>query len=234
MGPEHSSARLERFLQMSDQDLDVVPNMDISVRRQIQKTNWQIVNCTTPANYFHVLRRQVHREFRKPLVIFTPKSLLRHPRAKSPLTAFDDVGDDTRFIRVFYEIDQDLVLDDKVRRVIFCSGKVYYDLYEERAKRGIKDIALIRVEQLAPFPFDHIEREIKRYPNAQITWCQEEPKNMGAYTFMYFNFKTTIKNINDKRELQYIGRQPSASPATGSSKQHNREVAKLLKEAMTV
>jgi len=233
-GPEHSSARLERLLQMSDQDWDVVPDMDISVRRQIQKTNWQIVNCTTPANYFHVLRRQMHREFRKPLVVLTPKSLLRHPLAKSPITAFDDVGDDTRFIRLFYEVDKDMVPNDQVQRVIFCSGKVYYDLYAERANRKIKDIALIRIEQLAPFPFDHVERELKRYPNAQVVWCQEEPKNMGAYTFMYFNFRTTLRQFNDKRDIVYMGRPPSASPATGSSKQHAKELLKLTNEAMTI
>jgi len=232
MGPEHSSARLERFLQQSDQVLDIVPDMDITVRRQIQRTNWQIVNCTTPANYFHVLRRQIHREFRKPLVIFTPKSLLKHPLAKSPQTAFDDSGDDTRFLRVYYEVEKDMVPDNKVKRAIFCSGKVYYDLYTERQKRNIKDIALIRVEQLAPFPFDHVEREIKRYPNAEVVWCQEEPKNMGAYTFMYFNFRTTLKHVNDSREVKYVGRPPSASPATGSGKQHSREVESLLNDAL--
>jgi len=206
--------------------------MDISQRNQIQRTNWQIVNCTTPANYFHVLRRQIHREFRKPLIIFTPKSLLRHPLAKSPQTAFDDSGDDTRFIRVFYEVDTDMVEPNKIRRVLFCSGKVYYDLYEERAKKHIKDIPIVRIEQLAPFPFDHVERELKRYPNAEIVWCQEEPKNMGAYTFIYFNFKTTLKHLNDKREIKYVRRPPSASPATGSSKQHLREVARLLSESL--
>jgi len=232
MGPEHSSARMERFLQMCDQDLDSVPNMDITQRSQIQRTNWQIVNCTTPANFFHVLRRQIHREFRKPLIIFTPKSILRHPLAKSPQAAFDDSGDDTRFIRVFYEVDKDMVPDEKLRRAIFCTGKVYYDLYEERAKRGIKDISLIRIEQLAPFPFDHVQRELTRYPNAEVVWCQEEPKNMGAWTFIYFNFKTTFKHKDDKRELKYIGRPPSASPATGSSKLSAVELAKLVKEAL--
>jgi len=232
MGPEHSSARMERFLQMCDQDLDAVPNMDISLRNQIQSINWQIVNCTTPANYFHVLRRQIHREFRKPLVVFTPKSLLRHHLVKSPQIAFDDFGDDTRFIRVFYEIDKDLVPDDKVRRVIFCSGKVYYDLYEERGTKSIKDIAILRIEQLAPFPFDHVQRELMRYPNSEIVWCQEEPKNMGAWTFIYFNFMTTFKHINDIRDIKYVGRPPSASPATGSSKQHAREVAKFLNESL--
>eukprot|EP01124_Arcella_intermedia_P024163 TRINITY_DN4007_c0_g1_i1.p1 TRINITY_DN4007_c0_g1~~TRINITY_DN4007_c0_g1_i1.p1 ORF type:complete len:1016 (-),score=165.40 TRINITY_DN4007_c0_g1_i1:37-3084(-) len=234
MGPEHSSARMERFLQMCDQDFDVVPNMDITVRNQIQRTNWQIVNCTTPANFFHVLRRQMHREFRKPLVIFTPKSLLRHPLAKSPQTAFDDSGDDTRFIRVFYEVDNDLVPDDKVKRVIFCTGKIYYDLYTERANKHIKNIPLVRIEQLAPFPFDHVQRELMRYPNAEVVWCQEEPKNMGAWTFVYFNFRTTLKHINDSREVKYIGRPSSASPATGSAKQHTKEVQKLLAEALPI
>jgi len=232
MGPEHSSARMERFLQMCDQDLDTVPNMDITVRNQVQRTNWQIVNCTTPANYFHVLRRQIHREFRKPLIVFTPKNLLRHRLAKSPQNAFDDLGDDTRFIRVFYEVDKDLVPDNKVKRVIFCSGKVYYDLYEARGLRMIKDIALVRIEQLAPFPFDHVQREVTRYPNSEIVWCQEEPKNMGAWTFIFFNFKTTFKHLNDIREIKYIGRPPSASPATGSKDKHGREVIKLLDEAL--
>jgi len=232
MGPEHSSARLERFLQMCDQDLDNVPPMDISVRTQIQKSNWQIVNCTTPANYFHVLRRQIHREFRKPLVIFTPKSLLRHRLAKSPQVAFDDSGQDTRFLRLYYEVDKDMAPDSKIRRVIFCTGKVYYDLYEKRAERNIKDIPLLRIEQLAPFPFDHVERELRRYPNAEVVWCQEEPKNMGAWSFIYFNFKTTIKHINDTREIKYIGRPPSASPATGSKKQHDRELQKIIQEAL--
>jgi len=134
---------------------------------------------------------------------------------------------------VFYEVDKDLVPENKLRRAIFCSGKVYYDLYEERNRRGIKDIALIRVEQLAPFPFDHVERELVRYQNAEIVWCQEEPRNMGAWTFMYFNFKTTFRKIQDKRELNYIGRPPAASPATGSFYQHKREQSKLLNDALS-
>eukprot|EP01125_Pyxidicula_operculata_P002765 TRINITY_DN125_c0_g2_i1.p1 TRINITY_DN125_c0_g2~~TRINITY_DN125_c0_g2_i1.p1 ORF type:complete len:997 (-),score=267.81 TRINITY_DN125_c0_g2_i1:88-3078(-) len=232
-GPEHSSARLERFLQMSDQDLDNIPPMDINHRTQIQRSNWQIVNCTTPANYFHVLRRQLHREFRKPLIVFTPKSLLRHPLCKSPRTAFDDVGDDTRFIRLYPEVDQNLLPNNDIKRVIFCTGKVYYDLYEERKKLGVKDVVICRVEQLAPFPFDHVAREISNYPNAQVTWVQEEPKNMGAYTFCYFNLKTTLRSLNDKRNVHYIGRPSSASPATGSNKIHVKEQAKLVSDALT-
>jgi len=134
MGPEHSSARLERFLQMSDSDPDLVPPMDPTQRKQIQMTNIQVVNCTTPANYFHVLRRQVHREFRKPLVIVTPKSLLRHPLCKSDLDFFDDIGDDTRFLRVIKETST-LVPNEQVKRLYFCSGKVYYDLFQDREKK---------------------------------------------------------------------------------------------------
>jgi len=233
MGPEHSSARLERFLQMCDQDFDAIPDPNDSPSKQIQRTNWQIVNCTTPANYFHVIRSQTHRDFRKPLIIFTPKSLLRHPLAKSPHTAFDDSGDSTRFIRVYWEVDKDLVPDNQIKKVVFCSGKVYYDLYEERNKRKIKDVALVRVEMLAPFPYHEIKREIQRYPNASITWCQEEPKNMGAYTFMFFNFRSLLRYANDSRELKYNGRSSSASPATGSSKQHQKEVQKLLNEVFS-
>jgi len=214
---------------MSDQDFDVVPDK-LSPSQQIQRTNMQIVNCTTPGNYFHVLRRQIHREFRKPLIVFTPKSLLRHPLAKSPQLAFDDSGVNHEFVRVYYEVDNDLVPDNQIKKVIFCTGKVYYDLYQERQKRSLKNIALVRVEELAPFPYAEVEKELTRYPNADIYWCQEEPKNMGAYSFMYFNFRTLIRHINDKRELNYNGRPPSASPATGSSKQHTKEVQKLLNE----
>jgi len=231
MGPEHSSARLERFLQMSDQDLDEIPAADPTQRLQIQTSNWQIVNCSTPANYFHVLRRQLHREFRKPLVVFSPKALLR--QAKSPLAAFlDTSGEDTRFLRVYSEVDTDLVPAEKCTRVIFCSGKVYYDLYTERHKKKIKDVPLIRVEQLAPFPFDHVARELERYPNAEIMWAQEEPKNMGAWTFIYFNFKTLLNSRKDQRTLHYAGRDYSAATATGNSKKvHEKEFEQLLKDA---
>jgi len=231
MGPEHSSARMERFLKLSDQNLDEIPVMDPTLRRQIQVSNIQVVNCTTPANYFHVLRRQLHREFRKPLIIFTPKNLLRHPLAKSPLSAFDDVGEDTRFIRVYYDTDPSLVAAEKCRRVIFCSGKVYYDLLEERTARSIKDVALIRVEQLAPFPFDHVTRELQRYPNADVMWAQEEPKNMGAWTFAYFNLKTTLRHYKDKRKVHYAGRTFAASPATGAKACHAKEQTKFMDEA---
>lgn len=236
MGPEHSSARLERFLQMSDQDPDVIPDQNETTRMTIQKANWQIVICTTPANYFHVLRRQMHREFRKPLIIFTPKSLLRHPLVKSPQSAFDDVDEDgdSKFIRVYHEVDQDLVAPAKVKRLVLCTGKVFWDLYEERQKRNIKNIALVRVEQLVPFPFDEVMRELQRYPNADVRWVQEEPKNMGAWSFVYFNLRTSLRELKDNRELHFIGRPVSASPAVGSSKKHKEEQDQIINEAFAL
>ena len=169
-GPEHSSARLERFLQMCAED------------------NMQVANCTTPANYFHILRRQLKRNIRKPLILMTPKSLLRHKRAVSRL---DEMGPKTTFHRLLWDDAQflpnekiKLVADEKIRRVVLCSGKVYYDLYEEREKRGIDDIYLLRVEQLYPVPLKALVQELGRFRNAQFVWCQEEPRNMGAFPFI--------------------------------------------------
>jgi 2-oxoglutarate dehydrogenase E1 component len=161
-GPEHSSARLERYLQLCGED------------------NMQVVNCTTPANYFHVLRRQLNRDFRKPLIVMTPKSLLRH---KLCVSSFAEMGPGTTFHRVMY--DNEVLCDDKdVRRVVLCTGKVYYDLYEERAKRGIKDVFFLRLEQIYPFPRKALLHELSRFPQAEVVWCQEEPENMGAWTFL--------------------------------------------------
>ena len=161
-GPEHSSARLERYLQLCGED------------------NMQVVNCTTPANYFHVLRRQMKRDFRKPLIVMTPKSLLRH---KLCVSSFAEMGSGTTFHRVMY--DNDALCDDvEVKRVVLCSGKVYYDLYEERAKRGIKDVFFLRLEQIYPFPRKALLQELSRFPQADVVWCQEEPQNMGCWTFL--------------------------------------------------
>src|SRR6185312_13058357 len=161
-GPEHSSARLERFLQLSGED------------------NLQVCNLTTAANYFHALRRQVRRDFRKPLVIMTPKSLLRHAEVASSLA---EMGPGTFFRRTIDEVDP-LVADDKVKRVVLCSGKVYYDLRQARRERKIHDVAIVRIEQLHPFPAKALADSIARYRNAEIVWCQEEPQNMGAWTFL--------------------------------------------------
>ena len=154
--------------------------MDEAQRTQIQETNWQIVNCTTPANYFHVLRRQIHRDFRKPLIVMSPKRLLRFSKAVSTIDEFDDSsGTQTRFSRVIGDNSPNLVTPKSVKRIVFCSGNVYYDLIQQREETKINDIAIVRVEQLAPFPFDHIANQASLYPNAEIVWCQEEPMNMG-------------------------------------------------------
>jgi 2-oxoglutarate dehydrogenase E1 component len=212
-GPEHSSSRLERFLQLSAED------------------NWQVCNLTTPANYFHALRRQVHRPFRKPLIIATPKSLLRHKLAVSTLA---DMAQDRTFHRLLPESGQ-LVADAKVRRVVLCSGKVYYDLLEEREKRGLKDVALIRVEQLYPFPKRTMEKELQRYTNAEVVWCQEEPKNMGAWWFIEHRIEDALSAVKvAARRPRYVGRPEAASPATGLYKRHNLEQMKLVDEALTV
>ncbi|WP_430437523.1 2-oxoglutarate dehydrogenase E1 component [Oceanibaculum nanhaiense] len=211
-GPEHSSARLERYLQQCAED------------------NMQVVNVTTPANYFHVLRRQLHRKFRKPLVIMTPKSLLRHKLAVSTLA---DMAEGTTFHRVLY--DNEILCDDKdVKRVVLCSGKVYYDLYEERAKRGIKDVFFLRLEQLYPFPHKALADELKRFPKAEIVWCQEEPENMGSWTFVDRRIEAVLTEVGAKQKRPvYVGRPAAAATATGLLKRHNLEQAKLVDEALS-
>jgi 2-oxoglutarate dehydrogenase E1 component len=213
-GPDHSSARVERFLQMSAED------------------NWQIVNCTTPASFFHALRRQIHRNFRKPLIAFTPKSLLRHRLAVSPLA---DFAAGSSFHRVLPETDAGMAAGEAVRRVILCTGKVYYDLYQERANRGIKDVALIRLEQLYPFPRMALIKELQRYPNAEVVWCQEEPENQGAWTFADRRIELVLVAIGHRAQRpRYVGRQAAASSATGLLKRHNIEQARLVDAALTI
>ncbi|KAK2991202.1 hypothetical protein RJ640_027174 [Escallonia rubra] len=240
-GPEHSSARLERFLQMSDDNPYVIPEMDPTLRKQIQECNWQVVNVTTPANYFHVLRRQIHREFRKPLIVMSPKNLLRHRDCKSNLSEFDDVqghaGFDkqgTRFKRLIKDQNDHSDLEEGIRRLVLCSGKVYYELDEMRKKAGGDDVAICRVEQLCPFPYDLIQRELKRYPNAELVWCQEEPMNMGAYNYIAPRLCTAMKargrgTIDD---IKYVGRAPSAATATGFIQVHVKEQAELVQKAL--
>ena len=218
-GPEHSSARLERYLQLCAED------------------NWQVVNCTTPANYFHVLRRQLHRQFRKPLVLMTPKSLLRHKKVKSDI---EDFGPDSSFHRLLWDDAQrledspvKLVPDEKIQRVVICSGKVYYDLEAEREVRGINDIYLLRMEQLYPFPARALIQELGRFKNAEIVWCQEEPKNMGAWTFVEPNLTWVLEHIDAKsKRPRYAGRPSSAATATGLMSKHTRELKALLNEAL--
>jgi 2-oxoglutarate dehydrogenase E1 component len=211
-GAEHSSARLERYLQSCAED------------------NWQVCNFTTPSNYFHALRRQVRRNFRKPLVLMTPKSLLRHKLCVSSLA---DMSTQSRFHRVLFDAAP-LVPDDKIRRVILCSGKVYYDLFEERAKRGIKDVAIVRVEQLYPWPKDTVASQIRRYPAAEVIWCQEEPGNMGAWMFVMPRLNFILEETNrGQRQALYCGRAPSAAAATGVHHHHDEEQAHLVVQALT-
>jgi len=218
-GPEHSSARLERFLQMCAQD------------------NMQVVYPTTPANYFHALRRQVHRDFRKPLIVMTPKSLLRHKRAVS---FFKDMGPNTSFHRILHDgaevpeckAEVTLKADKDIRRVVMCSGKVYYDLFEEREKRKADDVYLLRVEQLYPFPVAPLMKELARFPNADMVWCQEEPRNMGAWTFVDWNIEKTLEKLDTKaKRPRYVGRPASASTAAGTMTLHNKELAAFLDAA---
>jgi 2-oxoglutarate dehydrogenase E1 component len=218
-GPEHSSARLERFLQMCAED------------------NMQVANCTTPANYFHILRRQLNRDFRKPLILMTPKSLLRHKRAVSRL---DEMGPNTSFHRLLWDDAQllpdekiKLVPDDKMRRVVICSGKVYYDLYEEREKRGINDIYLLRIEQLYPFPTKALMLELSRFKQAEIVWCQEEPRNMGGWVFVDIFLEWVLNQIGAKhRRARYTGRPASASTAVGQMSLHLAQLKQFLEDAL--
>jgi 2-oxoglutarate dehydrogenase E1 component len=218
-GPEHSSARLERFLQLCAED------------------NMQVANCTTPANYFHILRRQLHRDFRKPLILMTPKSLLRHKRAVSRL---DEMGPETSFHRLLWDDAQmlpdqtiKLVADDKIRRVVISSGKVYYDLYEEREKRGINDIYLLRIEQLYPFPTKALMTELSRFKQAEIVWCQEEPRNMGGWVFVDIFLEWVLNQIGAKhRRARYAGRPASASTAVGQMSLHLAQLKQFLEDAL--
>ncbi|XP_054013986.1 2-oxoglutarate dehydrogenase complex component E1 isoform X2 [Hylaeus anthracinus] len=191
MGPEHSSARLERFLQMSADDPDYFPpeSEEFAVR-QLHDINWIVANCSTPANYFHILRRQIALPFRKPLILMTPKSLLRHPEAKS---SFDLMKEDTEFLRVIPEEGKAAQNPSNVKRVVFCSGKVFYDLKKARTEKQLEDkVAIARVEQISPFPYDLVKKEATKYPNAELVWAQEEAKNQGAWTYVQPRFHTAL------------------------------------------
>eukprot|EP00052_Salpingoeca_macrocollata_P008126 m.64629 g.64629 ORF g.64629 m.64629 type:complete len:978 (+) comp16441_c0_seq1:1467-4400(+) len=239
MGPEHSSCRLERFLQLSGDDEQDYPESllhDPTGELQIKNTNWQVANCTTPANYFHVLRRQLNRNFRKPLVIATPKSLLRLKEATSTLA---EMTGQTAFQRVLGETDRSLWAGEgsqnpDIKRVVFCSGKVYYELAEARSKEEVKDVVFCRVEQISPFPFDLVHKFADHFPNAEITWCQEEPKNMGAWSYVRPRLETALSKSEHHagKRPRYAGRAPSAATATGDKNTHKREIAAFLRAAL--
>ncbi|GGW27538.1 2-oxoglutarate dehydrogenase subunit E1 [Gemmobacter lanyuensis] len=218
-GPEHSSARPERFLQLSAQD------------------NWIVANCSTPANYFHILRRQLHRDFRKPLILMTPKSLLRHPLC---ISRAEDFTTGSFFHRVLWDDAQKgnskqvLKADDQIKRVVLCSGKVYYDLLAERDARGLDDVYLLRVEQLYPFPEASLRAELSRFPQAEVVWCQEEPKNQGYWTFVEPNIEQVLAQVGGaSKRARYAGRKASASPATGLASKHKAEQEALVNDALS-
>jgi 2-oxoglutarate dehydrogenase E1 component len=218
-GPEHSSARLERWLQMCAED------------------NMQVANCTTPANYFHILRRQLKRDIRKPLILMTPKSLLRHKRAVSRT---EDMAAGSTFHRLLWDDAESrkgekikLVKEDRIRRVVLCSGKVYYDLYEEREKRGIDDVYLLRVEQLYPFPLKALVKELARFKKAEIVWCQEEPKNMGSWSFVEPYLEWVLGQLGGRsKRARYAGRPASAATATGMMSKHLAQLKAFMDEAL--
>jgi 2-oxoglutarate dehydrogenase E1 component len=210
-GPEHSSARPERYLQLC------------------AERNMAVCNLTTPANYFHALRRQMHRNFRKPLIIFTPKSLLRHKLAVSPLA---DFAEGSKFKFVIPEID-DIAPPEQVKRVVMCTGKVYYDLLQTRRDKGIKDVAIVRLEQLYPFPIRSITAALSPYVNAEVVWCQEEPENMGGWRFLDRRIEEVLKHIDiAAKRPSYVGRDAAASPATGLARTHNAQQAALVAAAL--
>ena len=212
-GPEHSSARLERYLQLCGED------------------NMQVLNCSTPANYFHALRRQLKRDFRKPLIIMTPKSLLRNKMCVSKLS---DMAEQTAFRRVIK--DPDLNLKDKnIKKVVICSGKVFYNLYEEREKRKLENVKILRLEQIYPFPHRTLKEELSKTPDAEVVWCQEEPKNMGSWFFVDRKIEDVLMSYKGKfLRPTYAGREEAASPATGSLSRHNKEQADLVNQALTI
>jgi 2-oxoglutarate dehydrogenase E1 component len=219
-GPEHSSARLERYLQICAED------------------NLQVANCTTPANYFHILRRQIHRPFRKPLILMTPKSLLRHKKAVSSLA---DMAEGSSFHRILHDDGQThperagltVKPDGEIKRVILCSGKVYYDLLDAREKAGRDDIYILRLEQFYPWPMQSMRKELARFKDAELIWCQEEPKNMGGWTFVDPWIELTLERSETKmKRARYIGRPASASTAAGQMSRHNKELQTFLGEAM--
>ena len=221
-GPEHSSARLERYLQLCAED------------------NMQVANCTTPANYYHILRRQMKRKFRKPLILMTPKSLLRHKMAVSDLS---DMGEDTEFHRLFWDTAQinpslsiKLKADKDIKRVILCSGKVYFDILAERDKRELADVYILRVEQLYPYPCDAMVSELSRFKNVEtVVWCQEEPKNMGAWSFIDPLLEESLGKCKlAATRAKYAGRRAAASPATGQMSLHVKQQKDLVDQALTL
>jgi 2-oxoglutarate dehydrogenase E1 component len=210
-GPEHSSARLERFLQMSAEH------------------NIQVCVPSTPAQVYHMLRRQIIRPLRKPLIVMSPKSLLRHKQAVSTL---DELAEGS-FKTVIAEVDD--VANNAIKRVVLCSGKIYYDLYNKRQEEGITDIAVVRIEQLYPFPSDDLQQELEKYPNLEeLVWCQDEPQNQGAWYSSQHHMRRVLQAVKPVAELNYAGREASASPAAGYMALHLAQQEQLINDALAL
>jgi 2-oxoglutarate dehydrogenase E1 component len=229
-GPEHSSCRIERYLQLCNQD-EIVPYdgqpYDNSSVRQI--TNMQVVNCSTAANYFHLLRTQMRMPFRKPLIVVAPKKLLKLRNAASEIEEFTE---NTQFQVLIKDKNPELVAPEKVRKVIFCSGQVYYDLAGEIKKNKANDVAVLRVESVCPFPFQEIGEQLKAFKNAKVTWAQEEPKNAGSWLYAEPRLRNIREHIGQNDEINYAGRPIMAATAVGYTKVHNEQLAALLAEAL--
>lgn len=227
-GAEHSCARVGRFLQASSEDPYTVPYGIIKEAKQCFFNNIQVVNPTTPANYFHFLRRQIKRGFRKPLIVMSPKRLLRHKQAVSDLSEFAE----DRVKRVYDDSDFDNTSAKSVRKIIFCSGQIYYDLLDERKRRKIQDIAICRIEQLAPFPFEKVQEIGKKYANAEVQWVQEEPLNLGAWQYVEPRIITSFQGMG-KKDVSEVSRPVCAAAATGYSSVHNAELLEILEKSMS-
>jgi len=228
-GPEHSSCRLERFLQMCDDDPYTVPEINEHTQVQVQHSNWQVMNISTPANYFHALRRQIHRNFRKPMIVASPKWLLRRP-----ISSKEEFLEGTKFERMIEDSGEALCEPSQVKRLIVCSGKIYYALEEERKRLGIDNVAISRVEQISPFPFDRMIKELERFSNAEVYWVQEEPMNMGCWTYVEPRMRTCLSHMKDDRAAPgYVGRSPAAAPATGFKKLHEMQEAAIMRDAFS-
>lgn len=230
-GPEHSSARIERYLQLVNEDPRYFPSEE-KLHRQHQDCNVQVAYPTTPANYFHLLRRQMHRQFRKPLILFFSKSLLRHPLARSSIGEF--TGDSHfQWIIEDVELGKSINTRDGINRLVLCSGQVYVNLVKKRQSLENKDTAFVKIEQLHPFPFSQLRDLLNQYPNLQeIVWCQEEPLNYGSWTYAHPRLQTTLKETEKYKDyvIRYAGRDPSASIATGLKSTHLAEEDEFLND----
>lgn len=215
-GPEHSSCRIERYLQLCDDD-EQVPAQDDLASKRMERVNLQVVNPSTAGQYFHLLRRQLRRSFRKPLIVASPKKLLKNVQANSNL---EDFGEGLRFKRVLTDSNPNLVAPEKVKKVILCSGQVHLDIHSARERAGRNDIAILRVEQLCPFPFSSIIPEIQKFKNAEVQWVQEEPANQGPFSFVRPRLENIMRHLKRPAEISYAGRETSGSTSTGYTVQH--------------